>query len=245
MIRGVPRYHDGNPPKGAVGVTNQSNLNEQFESPRSLASSLGYECDENDDPADILEGYAVDYLDSDMGMGLYVHLPTDQQLALSTNRGVNMWTLEFPITRAEFYKYLDELDLRQQRMDAIRELPDPDEGNEGPETDELVSVTRVLADLFRVAEMDFVKELGSNWRLVDVESDGFYSSPVRFVLWNERLIVGLDDQYVHLYAPAASGRTAEPGELLGGFELGSERTLTLAEFASRLWEAEARPAGQA
>ena len=102
-------------------VTNQPNLNEQFESPRSLALSLVYEDDEtslvfeDDETADILEGYAVEYLDSDMGMGLFVHLPADQQLAMSTNRGVNMWGLEFPITRAEFHKYLDELDLRQQR----------------------------------------------------------------------------------------------------------------------------------
>ena len=128
-------------------------------------------------------------------------------------------------------------------MDAIRELPDPDDVTRPPETDELVSVTRVLADLFRVAEIDFVNELGSNWRQVDVESDGLYSSPVLFVLWNETLIVGLDDEYVHLYALATSGGTAEPGELLGGFELGSERTMTLAEFASRLRTAQARPAG--
>ena len=83
----------------------------------------------NDDPADILDGGVVDYLDSDIGMGLYVNQPTDQQLVFSTNRGVNMWALEFPITRAEFYEHLDDLDLHQQRMDALTELPDPHEGN--------------------------------------------------------------------------------------------------------------------
>jgi hypothetical protein len=226
-------------------LTNQPDENEQIESLRALVLSLGYECNENDDPADVLEGYVVDNLDFDIGMGLYVDCPVDQQLVLFTNSGVTMWTLEFPITRGEFYKYLDELDLRLQRMDTIRELPDPDEGIEETGTDELLAVTRVLADLFRVAERDFVKELGSKWRLVHVESDGFYSTPVRFVLWNERLLVGLDDQYVHLYAPATSSHTAGPGEFLGGFELGSERTLTLAEFASRMWKAEARPTGQA
>ena len=107
----------------------------------------------------------------------------------------------------------------------------------------MLSVTQVLADLFRVAEVDFVNELGSNWRQVDVGSDGFYSSPIRFVVWNETLIVGLDDEYVHLYGLATSGGTAEPGELLGGFELGSERTMTLGEFASRLRTAPARPVG--
>ena len=181
-------------------MMNQPNVDEKFESPRSLALSLVCEDDdssleyENDETADILEGYALEYLESDMGIGLYVHLPADQQIAMSTNRGVNMWGLEFPITRGDFHKYLDELDLRQQRMDAIRELPDPDDVTWPPETDELLSVTRVLADIFRVAEVDFVNELGSNWRQVDVESDGFYSSPVRFVVWNETLIVGLDDE---------------------------------------------------
>jgi hypothetical protein len=232
-------------------VTNQPNLNEMFESPRSLALSLvseDYEASlvyENDETADILEGYIAEYLDSDVGMGLFVHLPADQQLSLSVYRGVNMWILEFPITLADFYKYLDELDLRQKRMDALSELPDPDEFIEGTEMDEFVSVTRALADLLRVAETDVVNELGSNWRQVDVDLDGYYSNPVRFVLWNERVVVGLDDQYVHLYAPATSGGTGEPWELLEGFELGSENTLTLAEFAPRLRMAAARPAGQA
>ena len=220
-------------------MTTVPDPNEEFESLRCLVVALGYDCDEEDDPAVILEGYVVDYLDVDLGMGLFVSQPGDSQLHLQTNRGVSMWGLEFPVTRAEFYNYLDELDLRSKRMDAILELPGTNDGDEAIDSDEQVSVTAVLAELLRATESDVIDQLGSDWRSLESDAGGHYSNPVRFLLWRDRLIVGLDDEYVHLFTPALSHHTVQVDEVLGGFELGATRTLTLMEFAAHLRTAEA------
>ena len=95
-------------------------------------------------------------------------------------------------------------------------------------------ITVTLATLFGAEEADVLDQLGDNW--VPIESDvmGTDSVPVRYLLWNDRLVVGLDDEYVHLFVPILENGDVEVGDVISSFDLGDHETLGLAQFAGFL-----------
>ena len=95
-------------------------------------------------------------------------------------------------------------------------------------------IAAALATLFGTDEADVLAQLGDNW--VPIESDvmGSDSVPVRYLLWNDRLVVGLDDEYVHLFVPILDNGDVEVGDVISSFGLGDHETLGLAQFAGFL-----------
>ena len=91
-----------------------------------------------------------------------------------------------------------------------------------------------LATLFDTDEADVVTQLGDSW--VPIESDvmGNARAPVRYLLWNDRLIVGLDDEYVHMFVPIRVDGEVEVGHIIASFELGENETIGCTEFARAL-----------
>lgn len=63
---------------------------------------------------------------------------------------------------------------------------------------------------------------------------GSESKPGRYLLWDARLVVGLDDQYVHVFAPTGAPEDVDSPDVVVCFELGEHATVGLFTFASML-----------
>jgi len=220
----------------------ESQADEEFQTVRELLVALGRACGDDDDLALHLEDYVVDYLTEHLGENLFVTIDEyEDREALSlyakmsfyTDDAVNMWTLQFPVTIDEFHRYLDQLDLRVARLRAIVELAtdavDADSNDD-------VSVVEVLGRVFGASEAQVTQELGDDWCSLfgDDIAEGIASTPVRFLVWADRLVVGLDDEYVHLFAAATNGDTGDVGDVITHFDLGEEETISISEFARLL-----------
>jgi hypothetical protein len=220
---------------------------QEFATLRELLAALEFESDRDDEVADLIEEYADAYMDEDLGMNLFVNLGDGDEgegmslrakLSFYPDHAVDMWVLDAPFTVRRFHRYLDELDLRVARLRAIVGLP-PVVGGTGGDDEEQVPITIALATLFGADEADVLAQLGDNW--VPIESDvmGSHSAPVRYLLWDDHLVVGLDDEYVHLFVPSLKNGDVEVGDVITSFELGDEETIGLAQFARALHEARA------
>ncbi|MGW5365988.1 hypothetical protein [Actinopolymorpha pittospori] len=210
---------------------------------RDLLAALNYDYGENDDLGDIIEDYVLGYLTEDLGMGLFVdvseggeaeELSVYARLSFYTDDTVDMWVLQFPVTVSEFHRYLDELDLRVARMRIVLELPTTEEQTD---EDDEVSIVEVVSRLFGVSEGEVIAELRENWRPVASDAMGMSSKPNRYLLWNDCLIVGLDDQYVRLFLPLRTGDDLHVGDVVAWFELGEGETIGITEFARALHNA--------
>jgi len=202
-----------------------------------LLRALGYELTERSSPADDLEGYVVDHLVEDLGMNLFVNLDDDSfdlvaRMSFYTDDAVNMSSLQFPTTLNRFYRYLDELDIRVARLRAIVDLPD--EGDlRDPDGSEL-AIVEVLARLLQTTKTHVVGELGDDWVPIDSEAMGLASQPVRFLAWAGKLVVGLDDEYLHLFRLEWSDGKPDVGDAIAYFEFGNEGTMSLTDLSTIL-----------
>lgn len=217
---------------------------QEFATLRELLAALEYESDSDDEVADLIEEYADAYMDEDLGTNLFVNLGGGDdgegmslraKMSFYTDDAVDMWVLDAPFTVSRFHRYLDELDLRVARLRAIVELPPVVDITSGDDEDQ-VPITVTLATLFGAEEADVLDQLGGNW--VPIESDvmGTDSVPVRYLLWNDRLVVGLDDEYVHLFVPILDNGDVEVGDVMTSLELGDKETIGLAQIARALHE---------
>lgn len=212
---------------------------EAFPTLRDLLHALGHECNSDDEVSSGIEAYADEYMVEDLGMNLFVDLGEGVEgegfslvarMSFYTDDAVHMWSLDLPVTIGEFNRYLDELDLRVARLRAIVELPTTTESSDNDEA----SIVAVLANLFCTGEGEVIERLGDNWVPVESDATGYASAPVRFLLWNDRLIVGFDDAYVHLFAPIVVKGEIEVGDVLAWFDMGEDATIGLPEFADAL-----------
>ena len=216
---------------------------QEFATLRELLAALDYESDSEDQLADLIEEYADAYMDEDLGMNLFVNLDGDDgegmsllaKMSFYTDDAVVMWILEAPFTVSRFHSYLDELDLRVARLRAIVELPPVVDIMSGDDEDQ-VPITVALATLFGAEEADVLEQLGDNWVPIESHVMGTDSVPVRYLLWNDRLVVGLDDEYVHLFVPILENGDVEVGDVITSLQLGDEETIGLAQFARALHE---------
>ena len=214
----------------------------EFATLRELLAALEYESDSDDEVAHLIEDYAVTYMDEDLGMNLFVNLGGGDdgeamslraKMSFYTDDAVDMWVLDAPFSVSRFHRYLDELDLRVVRLRAIVELPPVGDMTGGDDEDQ-VPITVVLATLFGTDEADVLAQLGDNWVPIQSDAMGTFSNPVRYLLWNDRLVVGLDDEFVHLFVPVLENGEVEVGDVISSFDLGDHETLGLAQFAGLL-----------
>lgn len=215
---------------------------QEFATLRDLLTALGHEPESDDEVADLVEEYADGYMDEDLGMNLFVNLGDGYdgeglslraKMSFYTDDAVDMWVLEAPFTVIRFHRYLDALDLRVARLRAIVELPPVVDVTGGDDEDQ-VPITAALAALFGADEADVLAQLGDHW--VPIESDvmGTFSNPVRYLLWNQRLVVGLDEENIHLFAPVLANGEVEVGDVISSLDLGEDETIGLAKFAGFL-----------
>lgn len=217
---------------------------QQFPTLRELLAALGYESISDGELEGIVEEYADAYMDEDLGMNLFVTLDHEcdgevmvlrAKMSFYTEDAVNMWVLAAPFTVSGFHRYLDELDLRVRRLRAIVELPTAQEATDG--VDDQVPIVVALAMLFESDERDVLAQLGNRW--VPIESDvmGTDSAPARYLLWDDRVIVGLDDEHLHLFAPIIRDGEAKVGDVITSLALGEDETIGLTQFARALHDA--------
>ena len=219
----------------------------EFATLRELLAALGYKSDSDDEVEGLIEEYADAYMDEDLGMNLFVNLGDGDdgegmslraKMSFDTDDAVEMWVLDAPFTVSRFHRYLDELDLRVGRLRAIVELPAVIDATDGDDEDQL-SIAVALATLFGTDEADVLAQLGDNWEPIESDVVGSDSVPARYLLWNDRLIVGLDDLYVHLFVPILANGDVEVGDVVTSFDLGEDETIGLTRFARALQEARA------
>ena len=206
---------------------------------RALAHALGLDSSSQYVVTDV-EGWIVDRLDTDLGNSLFVEWTGDadeehnEELHMWTDLGVTMHILTFPLTQAAFFDYLAELDTRSQRMRAIAELPRADEWDQDDDGQEAL-IAEALATLFSVPEDEVVRKLGSSLTPVATNTMGTFSMPARCLLWQQQLIVGLDDEYIHLFATAFdSDGLIGTGDELSAMPWGDDGDLSLNAFVSWL-----------
>lgn len=206
---------------------------------RALAHALGLDSSSQYLVTDV-EGWIVDRLDTDLGNSLFVEWTGDadedanEEVQLWTDLGVTMHILTFPLTQASFFDYLTELDGRSKRMQTISELPRADEWDQDDDS-QVALIAEALAALFGVSEDEVIRKLGS--RLTPVASDtmGTFSMPARCLLWQRQLIVGLDDEYIHLFATTFdSDGLIGTGDELSAMPWGDDGDLSLNTFVSWL-----------
>lgn len=219
-----------------TAVSEDSPPGEEFATLRELLDALGYDADTDAEVEGLIEEYADTYMDEDLGMNLFVSLREGDdgegmslraKMSFHTEDAVDMWVLDAPFTVSGFNRYLDELDLRVRRLRAIVELPaDIDAIEEGG-----LSIVGALAALFETDEADVLALLGDSWLPMESDVMGNCSIPVRYLLWNDRLVVGLDDEYVHLFAPVIENGDVDAGDVITSLALGDDETMALAQFA--------------
>ena len=214
---------------------------EQFGSLRALLLGLGYPV--TDDLACDLEDYVVEYVDADLGASLIVEQiddPGSEGIHLWTLLGVSMWHLEFPVTRQQFWAYLDELDIRSQRMQAILGLPNAQEWADDAIKHNEAAMAAGLADLFGTTARAVTDRLGSNLVPIEADASGSHSNPVRLLCWGEKFVIGLDDAYAHLYRLGGTVDDPDADDIVGVCYLGEHDTLPFSEFADFLESTAAR-----
>lgn len=206
---------------------------------RALAHALGLDSSSQYVVTDV-EGWIVDRLDTDLGNSLFVEWTGDadedsyEELHLWTDLGVTMHILTFPLTQAALLDYLTELDTRSKRMQAIAELPRADEGDQDDDGQEAL-ITGALATLFNVPEDEVITKLGRSLTPVASNTMGTFSMPARCFLWQRQLIVGLDDEYIHLFATTFdSDGLIGTGDELSAMSWGDDGDLSLNTFVSWL-----------
>ena len=220
---------------------------QEFGTLRELLGALGYGSGSDDEVAGLIEEYADTYMDEDLGMNLFVNLGDGYngegmslrpKMSFYTDDAVDMWVLEAPFTVSRLHRYLDELDLRVARLRAIVELPPVVDVTRGDDEDQ-VPIVAALATLFGAEEADVLAQLGGNWVPIESDVPGSDATPVRYLLWDDRFVIGLDDQYIHLFARTLDRGEVEVGDVISSVYLGNSETIRLAEFANLLQAAAA------
>ena len=79
-----------------------------------------------------------------------------------------------------------------------------------------------------------VSELGDEWVPIDSDEAGIESYPVRFLAWGDRVVVGLDDEYLHLFRLERSDGKLDVGAPITSYEFGEEGTLSLTDLSAIL-----------
>lgn len=205
--------------------------------------ALGYTVHDEEDVADIIEDYVLGYLEEDLGMGLFVdlaegdggdELSLQAKLSFYTEDTVDMWILQTPVSVSEFKKYLDELAVRVARKRILVELPSL--ANEADHVSAATprSIVQILAQLFGTTAEEVVTELGEDWQAIRSDGMGCASKPDRYLLWDARLVVGIDDQHVHIFMPAGAPEDVDSNDVISWFELGDDETMAFAIFAHML-----------
>ena len=210
---------------------------QEFATPDDLLVALDYDLEQESSSADDLEDYVLGYLDEDLGMNLFVTLGDDYvdllaRLSFHADEAVHMWSLQFPTTVTKFHRYLDELDLRVARLRAIVDLPGGEDRRD-PDGDD-PSIPAVLARLFQTTETELVGELGDDWVPIDSEEAGIESQPVRFLAWAGRVVLGLDDEYLHLFRFDGPKTQPDAGAAITSFEFGDGGTMSLTDLSTIL-----------
>jgi hypothetical protein len=218
----------------------------EFETLRELLDALGYDAESDAQVEGLIAEYADTYMVEDLGMNLFVNLGEGDdgegmflfaKMSFYTDDAVQMWVLDAPFTVSGINRHLDELDIRVRRLRAIVELPDAGEGDADDEG--TVSIAGALGALFECDETAVISQLGDTWVAIDSDVVGTHSAPVRYLLWNECLVVGLDDEYVHLFAATFEDGGVEVGEVVSSLDLGDGATIELEEFARAVHDARA------
>lgn len=219
----------------------------EFDTLRELLGALGYDADCDAEVGDLIEEYADTYMVEDLGMNLFVNLGDGDngegmllraKMSFYTDDAVEMWVLDAPFTVSGLNEYLDELDLRVRRLRAIVELPAAGSAGDG-DGEDAGSITAALGALFESDEIEVINLLGDTWVAIDSDVVGTNSAPVRYLLWNGCLVVGLDDEYVHLFAATVEDGAVEVGDVVSSLDLGDGATIELEEFARALQDARA------
>ena len=219
----------------------------EFETLRELLDALGYDAESDAQVEGLIAEYADTYMVEDLGMTLFVTLGAGDRgegmflrakMSFYTDDAVQMWELDAPFTVSRFNQYLDELDLRIRRLRAIVELPAAENASDADDED-AVSIAAALGALFERDENEVINQLGDTWVAIDSDVVGTHSAPVRYLLWDSSLVVGLDDEYVHLFAATVEDGEVEVGEVVSSLDLGDQATIELEEFARALREARA------
>ena len=151
-------------------------------------------------------------------------------MSFYTDDAVRMWDLECPVTVGEFHSYLDEFDLRVARLRAIVDLPQKATND----VEEPVSITETLARLFETDEAGVIDQLGDYWQPLASDVMGVASQPNRYLLWRNRVVLGLDDENAHLFLPIFFGDTVRVGDVITYIELGEHTTISVAELSEVL-----------
>ena len=216
----------------------------EFETLRELLDALGYDAESDAEVEGLIEEYADTYMVEDLGMNLFVTLGAGDRgegmflrakMSFYTDDAVEMWVLDAPFTVSGINQYLDELDLRVRRLRAIVELPAAGDADD----EDAVSIAGALGALFERDEVEVINQLGDTWVAVDSDVVGTHSFPVRYLLWDSCLAVGLDDEYVHIFAATVEDGEVEVGEVVSSLNLGDQATIELEEFARALQDASA------
>lgn len=219
----------------------------EFETLRELLAALGYDAESDAEVKGLIEEYADTYIVEDLGMNLFVTLGEGDdgegmflraKMSFYTDDAVEMWVLDAPFTVSGINQYLDELDLRVRRLRAIVELPAAEDAGDADDED-AVSVAGALGALFERDEVEVINQLGDTWVAIDSDVVGTHSAPVRYLLWDSCLVVGLDDEYVHIFAATVEDGEVEVGEVVSSLDLGDQATIELEEFARALQDARA------
>ncbi len=154
-----------------------------------------------------------------------------QDVLVIASDSVVMWTLPFPTTGAQFRQYINELERRVHRHRLIELIPTADEWND-PGCDS--TAEGALATLFGVGVSEVTARLGENLIPFDADAVGMRSHPDRYLLWDEQHVIGLDDQSVNLYRMPADDRELDVSDLIDSVDLGTNGTISFAEFADFL-----------
>lgn len=219
----------------------------EFETLRELLDALGYDAESDAEVEGLIEEYADTYMVEDLGMNLFVTVGEGDdgegmflraRMSFYTDDAVEMWVLDAPFTVSGINQYLDELDLRVRRLRAIVELPAAEDAGDADDEDS-VSIAGALGALFERDEVEAINQLGDTWVAIDSDVVGTHSVPVRYLLWDSCLVVGLDDEYVHIFAATVEDGEVEVGEVVSSLDLGDQATIELEEFARALQDARA------
>lgn len=219
----------------------------EFETLRELLDALGYDAESDAQVEGLIAEYADTYMVEDLGMNLFVTLGAGDRgegmflrakMSFYTDDAVQMGELDVPFTVSRINQYLDELNLRVRRLRAIVELPASEDAGDADDEDAM-SIAGALGALFERDEIEVINQLGDTWVAIGSDVVGTHSAPVRYLLWDLCLVVGLDDEYVHLFAATVEDGDVELGEVVSSFDLGDEATIELEQFTRALQEVRA------
>ena len=199
-------------------MSGNDGLNEEFSTLTDLARGLDYEVTAGDHVTASIEDFAENYVDHDTCISVLDWTESDSGEGLVlTAEDVVMWELGFPATRAQFYSYLDELDLRIGRRRAVSRIPDPDDADLADE-EAPTAITSALAELFGLSVDRVVRDLGLDWELIDSGACGSYSYPLRYLMWQDVAVVGVDDEYLYVFGTVEGEEATDAGDEVWGVQ---------------------------